>query len=221
MDISTLLDKAKVKASELNPYLSDKCIELVKLAYFYGYEILITQGYRSIIEQNALYEQGRTTPGSIVTNAKGGQSNHNYRLAFDIVLLNNLGNLDWNNTDKYIAVGKLGQSIGLDWGGAWLSFIDLPHFEYTYGFSISQLQNGAIIPAYPQIYIKIEEDESNMVIQAPDWVWYQMYNIIGDGYNRGLVEWSWCQKVVDRSIKGWEYTHILAIINARDKGLDI
>jgi peptidoglycan L-alanyl-D-glutamate endopeptidase CwlK len=42
---------------------------------------------RTIAEQNELYAQGRTKAGKIVTNAKGGQSYHNYGLAFDIVLL--------------------------------------------------------------------------------------------------------------------------------------
>lgn len=152
MDLQTLLIKAKVKASELNPYLRDKCLQLVELAYKNGYQILITQGYRSIAEQNDLYAQGRTKPGSIVTNAKGGESNHNYRLAFDIAVLFPDGSIDWNTESKYKAVGKLGQSIGLDWGGAWTGFVDLPHFEYMYGFTVKQLQSGVKIPDYPVGY---------------------------------------------------------------------
>ena len=42
---------------------------------------------RTFAEQDALYAQGRTKGGLKVTNAKGGQSYHNYGLAIDIVLL--------------------------------------------------------------------------------------------------------------------------------------
>jgi hypothetical protein len=165
MDLQTLLNKAQVKASELNPYLKDKCLELVELAYKNGYQIIITQGYRSIAEQDALYAQGRTKPGNIVTNAKGGSSNHNYRLAFDIAVLNSDGSIDWNTNSKYNAVGKLGQSLGLEWGGAWTSFVDLPHFEYVYGLSITQLKAGATIPNYPKGYNVIKEDSQVGIIK--------------------------------------------------------
>nr|WP_295770097.1 M15 family metallopeptidase [Rhodoferax sp.] len=39
---------------------------------------------RSCAEQDALYAQGRTAPGNKVTNAKSGDSNHNFGIAFDI-----------------------------------------------------------------------------------------------------------------------------------------
>ena len=48
---------------------------------------VIVSGYRSSAEQNALYAQGRTTAGPIVTNAKGGQSAHNVGMAIDFVPL--------------------------------------------------------------------------------------------------------------------------------------
>ena len=52
-------------------------------------KLRITDGYRSIQEQNTLYAQGRTTPGNIVTHARGGQSLHNYGNAFDVVQMRN------------------------------------------------------------------------------------------------------------------------------------
>ena len=48
-------------------------------------KVRITQGLRTIAEQDALYAKGRTTPGKKVTNAKGGQSVHNYGFAVDTV----------------------------------------------------------------------------------------------------------------------------------------
>lgn len=42
---------------------------------------------RTFAEQNSLYAQGRSKAGKRVTNARGGQSYHNYGMAIDIVLL--------------------------------------------------------------------------------------------------------------------------------------
>jgi len=89
---------------------------------------------RSIQEQNELYKQGRTNGSRIITNAKGGQSIHNYGLAFDIVLLYDL---DKNGTfetavwtGKYFdKVVKFFKSYGWEWGGDWKRFKDNPHFQ--------------------------------------------------------------------------------------------
>jgi hypothetical protein len=78
---------------------------------------------------------------------------------------------------------------------------------------------GEPIPA-PTIIVE-ERDDDNMPIQAPDWVWGQMYNIIGDAYNKDLVGWEWCQKVLDRTMTSWEYAHILAVIESKKAGLNV
>lgn len=90
-----------------------------------GFSLRITSGYRSIAEQNELYKIGRRgIPGEkIVTNAKGGQSNHNFRIAIDVVDRSKGYNIDWAK------LGKLGKSCGLAWGGDWTKFPDKPHFE--------------------------------------------------------------------------------------------
>jgi peptidoglycan L-alanyl-D-glutamate endopeptidase CwlK len=200
MELKRLLELAEQKASQLNPFLRDMAIELVKLAFHNGYQIIITQGYRSINEQNALYAQGRTSPGPIVTNAKGGSSNHNYRLAFDIAVLNSDNSIDWNTTSKYRDIGRLGQTLGLDWGGAWTSFVDLPHFEYTYGLSINQLKNGVKIPDYPANYIK-EEDEMNKVLEYDQWAWDELDKYVGDAYNdKTIDDWKWVQAVREKTL---------------------
>lgn len=95
-----------------------------------GLDVLVTCTFRNDAEQTALYAQGRTTPGHIVTNAKAGQSAHQYGLAIDIVPLVN-GKPDWNGGDAvWQAVGDLGQQAGLTWLGALGStFPEKPHFE--------------------------------------------------------------------------------------------
>ena len=92
-----------------------------------GIAINIISGTRTFDEQNALYAQGRTTAGSIVTNARGGYSNHNFGIAFDIGVFS--GNRYLPESPLYKAVGALGMELGLEWGGNWKTIVDQPHFQ--------------------------------------------------------------------------------------------
>lgn len=108
---------------------------------------------RTFAEQDALYAQGRSRPGGIVTNARGGQSFHNYGLAIDIVLLkdtNGDGTYETASWESNIDFDKDGISdwmecvaifkkYGWSWGGDW-RFKDMPHFQKTFGHSIETLQ---------------------------------------------------------------------------------
>ena len=92
-------------------------------------DLIVTCTLRSFEEQDQLYAQGRTVPGAIITKAKGGESPHNYGLAFDIVPIVN-GKAVWHTDNPiWTALGAIGQSVGLDWGGAWAGFKDRPHFQ--------------------------------------------------------------------------------------------
>jgi RHS repeat-associated protein len=103
-----------------------------------GLRITILQGYRSIQQQNTFYAQGRTAPGPIITNARGGQSYHNYGLAIDVYLLNSHGNIDFN-AEVPPAVISIAKSQGFEWGGDWRRFKDYPHFQMTFGQTVKQL----------------------------------------------------------------------------------
>ena len=74
---------------DLHPKVQVMVNAMIESCIKAGFDILITSTYRDAEAQNALYAQGRTKKGSIVTNAKAGESIHNYRLAFDIVPLRN------------------------------------------------------------------------------------------------------------------------------------
>lgn len=99
-----------------------------------GIWVRVTQALRTIEEQDALYAQGRTAPGKIVTNAPGGYSQHNFGLAVDVVpsVPGDTYIPDWNpahpSWQKMIA---LGESLGLYSGSHFRTFPDAPHFEYT------------------------------------------------------------------------------------------
>jgi peptidoglycan L-alanyl-D-glutamate endopeptidase CwlK len=108
---------------------------------------------RTFAEQDALFAIGRTKPGKKVTNARGGQSYHNYGLAVDIVLLiDKDGNgsyetASWDTkldgdkdkTADWTECVTVFKMHGWEWGGDWRSFKDLPHFQKTFGYTTPQL----------------------------------------------------------------------------------
>ncbi len=121
---------------------------------------------RTAAEQNELYAQGRTKPGSIVTYAKAGQSMHNFGLACDIVLLvDKDGNGSYESIDYSTTTDNDKDGLS-DWeevdyvfnmhgwiglykpnGNRW----DFPHFQKTFGLSIPQLQKLPVVNGYPII----------------------------------------------------------------------
>ena len=130
----------------LHPVLQTLTDKFIKACASKGIVVGITQGFRSIEYQNGLYAQGRTKAGRIVTNCRGGQSPHNYGLAFDFCIYEN-GKIDWDSRNKKWALaGAIGESLGLEWGGRWKQFVDLPHLQFMFGLTISQLQKGKKAP---------------------------------------------------------------------------
>jgi peptidoglycan hydrolase-like protein with peptidoglycan-binding domain len=126
---------------DLYPRVADLRDKLKRIMAATGHPITVTDEYRSIKEQDELYAQGRTKPGNIVTNAKGGESFHNFRCAFDIAFTNGKG---ITYTGPWNMVGEIGKAIGLEWGGDWTSIVDKPHFQLTLGYSLSDFRNGTI-----------------------------------------------------------------------------
>lgn len=95
-----------------------------------GLIVKLGECFRSVAEQDALYAQGRTTKGSIVTNARGTSysSMHQWGVAFDVI--RNDGKGAYNDSDNWFSkVAKIGKSLGLEWGGDWTSPVDKPHFQ--------------------------------------------------------------------------------------------
>lgn len=132
LTLEWLLEKAnrKLNVEGMNLETADKTRQVIEEMHKQGIYICVAQGYRSIAEQNALYAQGRTTAGSKVTNAKGGQSNHNFGVAVDLCLYTDDGSdVEWDVNDKFKKVVAAMKAKGFEWGGDWKSFKDNPHFE--------------------------------------------------------------------------------------------
>lgn len=102
--------------------------------------VLITQTLRDSEYQNYLYAKGRTEPGSIVTNARGGESYHNYGLAFDIC--KNVKGQEYDDLEFFKRCGEIWTEMGGTWGGNFKYFKDYPHFDLSNLISIEELQIG-------------------------------------------------------------------------------
>lgn len=125
------------RIAKLHPQIREEAALLINMVEEKtGIKLRVTQGFRSFAEQNALYEQGRSKPGKIVTNAKGGESYHNYGLALDVCEIRGrqaIWDCDWK---KIAAIAK---KLGWEWGGDWVRFKDKPHFQKAFGKSEKQL----------------------------------------------------------------------------------
>lgn len=159
------------------PQLAMKIKNMISMLESENIEIRVTQGMRTWDEQQQLYDQGRTTPGKIVTNAKPGYSYHNFGLAVDLVpSVNGIDQKyvpDWNGSHpawkRMIAVG---QTVGLTEGALWRTFPDEPHFQLN-GFlpvtpddSVRQLYKDQGVDAVwaKALYITLPDIDSELSV---------------------------------------------------------
>lgn len=126
---------------DLDPVVYPKALAFVAACKKAGIDVLITSTYRDHESQAALYAQGRTKPGKVVTNAKPGQSWHNWRCAFDFVPLVN-GKAQWDDLETFTQCGEIAESVGLEWAGRWKRFKEMAHCQYTGGLTLADLQSG-------------------------------------------------------------------------------
>ncbi|WP_440961282.1 M15 family metallopeptidase [Paenibacillus nitricinens] len=175
LTIEHIRAKSAAKLVGLIPCVKAAAEALIDRSFAAGILVIVTQGLRTIAEQDALYEQGRTKPGAIVTNARGGYSNHNFGVAIDFALLTNEGkSVSWdtkldgnrNGVADWNEVVTLAKALGFTWGGDWKTFLDLPHFEMTFGLSTAQYRAGKC-PTQAQIdaILKLIEGDDAMIAE--------------------------------------------------------
>lgn len=121
------------RLQQVHPMLADKTRAMAAALEQQGIIIRVVQGLRTIQQQNALYAEGRTTPGEKVTNAIGGYSWHNFGLAVDCIP-GIRGEDPWQpNWDArhpdFAAMIAAGEAQGLVSGSSWKSMPDEPHFQ--------------------------------------------------------------------------------------------
>ncbi len=137
------------RIATLHPLIREKASEFINKAEKAGYLLRVVSALRTWEQQTAIYNQphdGKDNDGDGIideadekaTNAKAGQSYHNYGLAIDVVQIKN-GKTIWNNPN-WSKIAAIGKSLGFEWGGDWKSFKDLPHFQITFGKSYAVLR---------------------------------------------------------------------------------
>lgn len=129
LNIMTLIPAAQAKARQFMTAVAGE-----PLAY------RILSGTRTYAEQDALAKKRPK-----VTNAKGGESNHNFGIAWDVGIFDK-GKYYTGATKKeekaYEALGQLikAKVPELEWGGDWKTFKDKPHFQLATGKTVKQLR---------------------------------------------------------------------------------
>jgi hypothetical protein len=117
------------RLQQLHPALASAVRAMIADLAAQGTVVEVVQGLRTFAEQDDLYAKGRTKPGAIVTQARGGESNHNYGLAVDLCPFTT-DKPDWNAPMAvWAAIGAAAASHGLEWGGQWKKFLDKPHVQ--------------------------------------------------------------------------------------------
>jgi peptidoglycan L-alanyl-D-glutamate endopeptidase CwlK len=158
--VTDVLNNARI--NKMHPLARQPARNFINAAEKKGIQLRVTDTLRTFLEQANLYAIGcsccscgigRTKPGSIVTNAKPGESYHNYGLALDVVeikngiligivicsVCNSIGYKPDYPLARWKEIGALGKSFGFEWGGDWITFRDLPHFQITFGYTVTQL----------------------------------------------------------------------------------
>ena len=118
----------EINANFLNQI--EKC--LIPISTTYGYTLRISSGFRTVEEQNELYNQGRTVNGHIITEAQGGKSIHNFGFAVDMVDRWKGYDIDWGK------IGKMAEYCKLEHGNEG----DVSHFEIRDGLTTARFAAG-------------------------------------------------------------------------------
>ncbi len=121
------------KLDGVHPDLVAKVQSIIAAMGELGFVLRVTDGVRTTEQQAALYAQGRTAPGRIVTNADGvvKRSNHQARGGFgyavDCCFVVD-GQPSWAESNPWALYGAMATALGLTWGGNWHT-PDRPHVE--------------------------------------------------------------------------------------------
>lgn len=150
----------------LDPVVRARVAVLLIVLDGFGQDTLLTSGKRTEDQQNALHDQGRKTPGKIVTHVRGKNSFHVWGVAFDLVPVRwgipmHSKNdriqaiLEWANTYRFRQIAKIAMGLDFDWGYQMWGF-DMPHFQYTQGLTITDFLLGKRLK--PESIFELEVD---------------------------------------------------------------
>ena len=192
----------------LHPKLIEKLNQLQSECLKSGLKIGIGECVRTKEEQDKLYAKGRTESGNIVTNAKGStySSMHQWGVAFDFYRADGKGL--YNDNDGFFKkIGKIGEDIGLMWGGSWKIPVDKPHFQLPdWGTTTTKLKR---LYGTPENFFKTWENNAmteterkqfNLLVEQVKKLTLQIEKVYH--YTTELPDWAkpTIQKLLDRKI---------------------
>lgn len=147
-----------------------KWLEQCKAA---GLNVLVTETVRDREYQEYLYAQGRTRPGSIITNGKVPTFHADTAgLAFDFC--ENIKGHEYDDEDFFRKAAEIAKKMGFSWGGDWKSFVDMPHIQWDNGgkWTSKMILAGRLPPRMP-LWGEMEQEENEMryntVAECPEW----------------------------------------------------
>lgn len=180
-----MLDSREI--SLLRPDVERNCRKWIERCKAAGLNVLITSTVRDREYQAYLYAQGRTRPGSIITNAKTPTFHADTAgLAFDFC--KNVKGLEYDDADFFKKAAMIAKEMGFSWGGDWKSFVDKPHIQWDNqgAWTGSMILAGKMPPAMP-LWGEEEEDEVryNTVAECPGWAQKTIQKLIDKGFLTG------------------------------------
>lgn len=199
--------------TQLHPDLQAKIRQMQAMCEAEGLPLGIGECLRSVEEQDALYAQGRTAPGNIVTYARGSSysSQHQWGIAFDF--FKNVPGHAFDDVGFFQTIGSMAKNLGLAWGGDWTSPVDMPHIYLPYwGDTPLALKRQYTIPAnFFKTWQQDQEDPAQVLdvdgwmgpatvtrlqeifgtpadgILSDQWVWYR-------DQNPGIISAEWVRE---------------------------
>ena len=179
-----MLNSREIK--RLRPDVAANCLRWLELCKEAGLDVLVTQTVRDKEYQEYLYAQGRTRPGSIVTNGRTPTFHaDNVGCAFDFC--KNVKGHEYDDNAFFHKAAALAKGIGFSWGGDWKSFVDMPHIQWDCGgeWTSSMILAGKFPPEMP-IWVEEEtEMRYNTVKECPKWAQKTIQKLIDKGYLSG------------------------------------
>ena len=157
--MTKLDDRSERNIATLHPDLIQRASAFISaaksLAAQRGLDVRCICGLRTYQEQAALYAQGRTAPGKIVTKAPAGHSMHNFGLALDIGVFSANGKTYHGDHALYRELGPLGESLGFEWGGRW-KFNDEPHYQFRPAWSTNMTERDLLTTLRARVAQKMD-----------------------------------------------------------------
>lgn len=182
----------------LHPYLQMLAEEFLRRCSTQGLNVKITDCVRTQAEQNACIKKGTTKVTYLFTY-------HAWGLAFDIC--KNSANVPYpQDITWWRKVGKIGEELGLEWGGNWTDFPDKPHFQLNAYGTCNDLIRKYIAPhyffAHSDYKVSTPKQPITPISSKKKILWLQVRLTIA-GYKCEL-DGMWGQETTDQLKKFWK-----------------